>query len=377
MKAFHPMKALSTLTAAIIIGGIILRPAAAGDQLSLSIRSSTDTLQYSMGDVSGSVLLADLDKFDTTVIRSRAPLVLISPIDTLVITYSPQPVTAWIVSSSDTIYETIIFKKPVDEVLRDYAAFGNTRPPDMDNFSYALPSESLLTELRTTYNLDSVAGDGSEIQRIINFMHWAHTIVRHDGNSTNPEPRNALNLIRVCREENRGVNCRMIATILNEAYLAMGFNSRFVTCLPEDKTDTDCHVTNMVFSKTLDKWVYMDPTFQGYFMDEDSVLLNHMEIRQRLIEGRPLLLPDDLNWNGTPYDHDQYRNYMTKNLFRFSCPVGSEPGYESKESDLAWIHLNPAGYDDDKVGSADTTGVPGALRVDYYTNDAGFFWAKP
>ena len=55
-------------------------------------------------------------------------------------------------------------------------------------------------------------------------MHWVHNAVRHDGSSRNPTSRNAIDLIEVCRKENRGINCRMMAQVLNECYLAMGFS---------------------------------------------------------------------------------------------------------------------------------------------------------
>ena len=70
-------------------------------------------------------------------------------------------------------------------------------------------------------------------------MHWVHNAVRHDGSSRNPTSRNAIDLIEVCRKENRGINCRMMAQVLNECYLAMGFKSRFVTCMPRKMVNDD------------------------------------------------------------------------------------------------------------------------------------------
>ena len=130
-------------------------------------------------------------------------------------------------------------------------------------FVYQPSSDTNLIRLRKTFNLDSVAGAGDEMSRVIRLMKWAHRIVRHDGSSSNPPSRNALDLIDVCRKEQRGVNCRMIATILNEAYLSMGFPSRHITCLPMDTTDQDCHVINIVYSTTRGKWLWMDPDVRG------------------------------------------------------------------------------------------------------------------
>ena len=47
------------------------------------------------------------------------------------------------------------------------------------------------------FNLDS-AGSGDELSKIRNLMHWVHNAVRHDGSSSNPTSRNAIDLIEVC-----------------------------------------------------------------------------------------------------------------------------------------------------------------------------------
>lgn len=58
-----------------------------------------------------------------------------------------------------------------------------------------------------------------------------------------------------------------MAQMLNECYLAMGFKSRFITCMPKVMIN-DCHVINAVYSNTLNKWLWMDPTFNAYVTDE-------------------------------------------------------------------------------------------------------------
>jgi hypothetical protein len=314
---------------------------------------------------------------DTLNIKLDCEMVFFSGGDTLATRFSREPIDVVFVSTTDTLPLKVIYAERKIDFLRQYPDFGTTPAEGLPPFHYAAPADSLLTELRTTYNLDSVAGAGSETEKIINLMRWAHHIVTHDGSSTNPKPKNALNLISVCEKENRGVNCRMMATILNEVYLAMGFKSRHVTCMPIEKEFDDCHVVNMVFSETLGKWLFMDPTFEGYLMDKDSTLVGIAEARQMLIDGEPLLISDGLNWNDEPYDKSTYKNYLTKNLFRFLCPLGSVPGYESNDGDLAWIYLNPAGYEAEKTGTADTTGSEGSLRVNYYTDNADYFWTEP
>jgi len=121
----------------------------------------------------------------------------------------------------------------------------------------------------------------------------------------------------------------MIAQILNECYLAMGFKSRYVTCLPKKYID-DCHVINLVYSNTLDKWIWIDPTFNTYVMDENGTLLSIAEVRERLISGAPLQINEDANWNNKKKEtKEHYLDfYMTKNLYCMECVLHS--GYNTE-----------------------------------------------
>jgi hypothetical protein len=226
-------------------------------------------------------------------------------------------------------------------ILRKHAAYDTSEVADPPLFRYQAAGDSNLQRLRRQYDLDSVAGNGDEVSRIINLMEWVHGQVRHDGASDNPSLRNSLHLLQVCQEEHRGINCRMMATILNEVYLSMGFSSRHVTCSPADTTDPDCHVVTLVYSRALGKWVMMDPTFAGYFSDPQGTLCGIADVRARLASGQTVAPAPGLNWNGSPYDPAQYVSYITKNFYRFSCPLASEFGYESEDADRDYVDLRP------------------------------------
>lgn len=251
------------------------------------------------------------------------------------------------------------------QILRDHAGYAVQPGLDLPDFTYQGPTESELREFRRTYHLDDVAGQGDEVSRIINLMRWVHKTIRHDGSSSNPDPRNALHILDVCRDGKRGVNCRMLATVLNEAYLAMGFKSRHITCLPKYADDPDCHVINIVYAPSLGKWLYMDPSFEAYWRNERGDLLSIAEVREAIIRNEKIVLDKETNWNGQPNDAAGYLQYMSKNLYRFSSPAASEFGYESKPVTLR-ICLEPAGTE----WKPDT----GAA---IHTTDAGRFWQLP
>jgi hypothetical protein len=247
----------------------------------------------------------------------------------------------------------------------------------MPAFTYQSTTSVELTALKNKFNLDSISGTGDEISKFKNLLYWAHNIVLHDGNSNNPPSRNAVDLIAVCKKENRGVNCRMMATILRDAYQAEGFPTRIVTCMPKDTADSDCHVITVVWSKTLNKWVWMDPTFNAYVSDDKGNLLNIEEVRERLINGSPLVLNNDANWNNKVKEtKEQYLGYyMSKNLYWLKCSIKSEWDIETLKAgkpDLEYINLYPGNF---STIHQPKKARPGA--VEYAVNDPDYFWQKP
>lgn len=355
-------------------------PAGLGAELHLKLNN--DTLVVKSGEERGSFPLSAIKDYDSLRVWDHASLIFYSGNDSLVVTKTATTVPLTIEGPSRTLHVFVWFCSSLDRfsqyvaIQRKFPAFGTTAPPNGATFGYSDTDDSNLVRLREKYHLEQVAGSGSEISRIINLMKWVHATIHHDGSSTNPSPRNALHILQVCADSSRGANCRMIATALNEVYLAVGLKSRHLTCMPEDKEDQDCHVIDMVWSDSLSKWVYMDPSFQAYFEDQNGVILSPQEVRKAFIKGDSLALNEDIDHNGEPHDPIQYKSYMAKNLFRFLVPLKSEFGYESLDGDVAWVYLNPVGYDSALVGQADTTTGQTSRHINFYTDNATWFWER-
>jgi hypothetical protein len=251
--------------------------------------------------------------------------------------------------------------------FKDYGPAPASATAPAPAFTYQAPDAPDLAALRKACRLDEVAGSGPEFERIVKVMRWVHAQVRHDGSSKNPEPMNALHLLEVCRAEQRGINCRMMATILNEAYLSLGFKSRQVTCQPLDEKDPDCHVITTVWSNDLGKWLYMDPTMEAWFMDGQGRPLSIAEVRERLISGAPLELAKGANWNGRPENPATYKAYMAKNLVRITCPVESAFGYESRPG-RRYVTLDAAAFPPRPARDA---------AGGHIVHDPAAFWVRP
>lgn len=252
------------------------------------------------------------------------------------------------------------------QLLKESPAYG-AEGKDV-KWSYAQASDSILKLDREYFNLDSIAGNGDDISRIKNLMYWVHDAVRHDGSSYNPDSKSLIDLYEICKKEDRGVNCRMMAIMLTEALLAEGIPARYLTCQPKLWAyDSDCHVICMAWAESLGKWIWVDPTFAAFVTDENGLLLHPGEVRERLIADLPLVLNPDANWNHkSPKTKEDYLDkYMAKNLYYITAITENRPRPEGTGATKStYVLLAPEG----------ATNLPGGNIV---INEPSAFWARP
>ena len=276
----------------------------------------------------------------------------------------------------------IKYKMPYLEKLKKAEKYNLSDNRFIPKFEYQSMDNPNLVRIRKDLKLDSIAGNGNEVSKILNLLHWVHNIIRHDGSSNNPTLKNAIDLIKVCKTEKRGVNCRMMATILNECYLSMGIKSRYITCMPKETEFDDCHVINMVYSNDLKKWIWIDPTFDAYVMNEKGELLGLAEVRERLINGKTLILNPEANWNKKNSQTKEYylETYMAKNLYRLETPLVSEYDSETWKSgkEITYVELLPLdGIVQTPQKSEQTNTKTGVKFTHYKTNNPNLFWTEP
>ncbi len=324
------------------------------------------------------------DRYVTNIRNSS--VTFYTDLDSITFKAKPGKVIDFIIllNNKDTAHTQIAYEEVISYLnrLKKASKYNINEKRVIPKFTYQPASTPELLSLRTGFKLDSIAGAGSEISKMLNLCHWIHELIPHDGQHENPEIRNALSMITVCKKDQRGLNCRGLATVLNECYLAMGFKSRFLTCLPRDSNDTECHVINMVYSQDLQKWIWVDPTHDAYVTDHKGTLLGPSEVRQKLISGQTLILNPTANWNHqTTTTKDNYLdNYMAKNLYRFECPIHSQYDTETKLKDktIDYVQLLPVEYYRQLPAKTDYTNpANGTTLVNYKSNNPSWFWAKP
>lgn len=371
---------MKVLPVIILLAGWTI-PVLAQQQLPV-IRATSKTVSIKDGPNFSKDIWTIEPQVKTDIYRTSAKrVVFYTDIDSIVIKVKPgQPQDFYILlNDKDSARTQVSFQPSRLEMLKQAKKYNFADKRTFPGFTYQSPDDSVLKRIREEFKLDSVAGSGNEVSRIINLMQWVHNTIRHDGNTNNPTIKNAIDIIGICKQEGRAVNCRMMATVLNECYLAMGFKSRFLTCMPKEIKFDDCHVINMVYSEDEQKWIWMDPTFNAYVMDEKGGMLGPKEVRERLVNGQPLILNPDANWNRKISQTKAHylETYMAKNLYRMEAIAGSVYNTETVAAGkwLNYIQLVPL---DGLNQEGKKTENPGRNSyATYITNNPDLFWAKP
>jgi len=278
-----------------------------------------------------------------------------------------------ILKGKDTAWTQIKCVPSKLKILQEAGKYQTEKTDNFPKFTYQSMDNGNLKNVRTTLKLDSIAGNGDEISKILNLLYWVHNTIRHDGSNNGNCEFDAIDWYNYYKATRKGINCRSLASFLNECYLSMDIPSRFMVCLPKDSTDTDCHVINSVYSKTLKKWIWIDPTFNAYVKDENGNLLGIEEVRERLIDSKPLVLNEDANWNNEQKETpDVYWEYMSKNLYWLQCATDSKFNTESpyRDTNATYVSLVPTGF---AAWGKSYSYFPKSLE----TTDSNYFWQKP
>ena len=294
------------------------------------------------------------------------PVTFITDIDSITCVVGTDTPFTFIIlfQGKDSALTEVRYKPTYLEVLIAGGPYAHDPASTVIPFSYRSADAPELRSIRERFALDSIAGHGPEEIRVINILHWVHTTFPHDGTKDAPPSSGTGDLMGKCvADSNATVDCGSLATILADCYTALGFRARRIVCLPKDSTDYDCHSIDVVYLPGIRRWVWMDPTNDAYVRDEQGQLLEIGDVRQRLIENRPLWLNEDANWNhrsAVTADHYLYK-YMAKNLFALlyygTTAEGSTP-----------VLLTPARF-------------PGAIprtraAAPVCTHDPEVFWGK-
>ena len=225
-------------------------------------------------------------------------------------------------------------------------------------------------EIRDYFQLDQLYdADADTWTKALAIGKFVASNIPHDNQEIEPEHRNAIDLWEYTKNVAPAFNCRLHSILTFELMLAAGLHARYVTCLPEDRYDTDCHVVNEVWLPELGKWAMIDSDMDGnYASDLDGTPLSLREIREHYISGEKMQYHPRFKKGTTKMS--EYYAYMAKNTYWFSCWETLsyyQEDMENREREAGRnINLVPSGFEAFHI-----------LDGGWDTTDADSFWAAP
>ena len=176
--------------------------------------------------------------------------------------------------------------------------------------------------LREKYALDTIAGRGKDFDRAKRLMHNLAPRLKHSSWYDNHVPCNALDLLDYSLDQpEHGINCLNKSKILAECCLALGIYARRVSIMPYSPYDFDNHVVTEIYDRTMEKWVMLDITTDGYFVDENKNPLSLLEMRDAFARDEFVTFVSSADklkdLQKSQYKNSYQNSYICKNLFYF------------------------------------------------------------
>ena len=262
------------------------------------------------------------------------------------------------------------FEKGFDKYLKLLRKSG-PYVKDADTFEMKIIQDTARAkEIRDYFQLESLyEADADTWTKALAIGKFVASNIPHDNQAEYPEHVNAIGLWEYTRDVAPAFNCRLHSILSFELMLAAGLNARYVTCLPEDENDSDCHVVNEVWLPEMGKWAMIDTDSGGYYYsDVNGVPLSLKEIRDRYISGEEMILYPRFKASGK--NNVDHLAYMAKNTYWFNCwenlSYYQEDANDRKRAQGLSVSLVPSGfepfyYQDNSI----------------ITSDADIFWAPP
>lgn len=256
------------------------------------------------------------------------------------------------------------------ELLRTSEPFAK----DTVSFEMKIIQDSVRAdEIRDYFQLDKLYdADMNTWAKALAIGKFVAANIPHDNQKIEPKNRNAIDLWEYTKNVAPAFNCRLHSILTFELMLAAGLDVRYVTIMPEDKNDNDCHVVNEVWLPELGKWAMIDTDGDGnYASDLNGTPLSLREIREHYISGEKMQYHPEFKKASTKVNN--HYAYMAKNTYWFSCwetlSYYQEDGENRAREAGRYINLVPPGF------KPFIMGVFG--DGDIVTTDADTFWAAP
>jgi hypothetical protein len=249
------------------------------------------------------------------------------------------------------------------KLLREAGPYkADTAEVKINHIPYAERAE----EIREYFCLDTLYDAcASTWEKTLAIGKFVASNIPHDNQKEYPEYVNAIGLWEYTKTVAPAFNCRLHSILTYELLTAAGIKARYITCLPYDRNDNDCHVVNEVWLPETGKWVMIDTDMRRYITDKKGNLLSLAEIREHFINDKKIVVYYDFKNPSSRISY--YYAYMAKNTYWF-CRWG----------DLGFYQEDYKTFPKSKLRSRYYALVPEGFETfsgrEITTNDSEQFW---
>lgn len=249
------------------------------------------------------------------------------------------------------------------KLLREAGRYkADTAEVKINHIPYAERAE----EIREYFCLDTLYdARASTWEKTLAIGKFVASNIPHDNQKEYPEYVNAIGLWEYTKTVAPAFNCRLHSILTYELLTAAGIKARYITCLPYDRNDNDCHVVNEVWLPETGKWVMIDTDMKRYVTDRKGNMLSLAEIREYFINDKKVVVYH--NFDNPSSRISYYHAYMAKNTYWFCC-----------WGDLGFYQEDYKTFPESKLRSRYYALVPEGFETfsgrEITTNDSEQFW---
>ena len=226
--------------------------------------------------------------------------------------------------------------------------------------------EARAKEIREYFQLDTLYPENATTwEKAVAIGKFVSSNIPHANQRKWPKDVNAIGLCEYIKDVEPAFNCRLHSIFAFELFLSADIKARYITCMPQDKEDPDCHVVDEVWLPELNKWAMVDTDMGGHYVtDRNGTPLSLKEMRENYISGEKMLMHPAF---GKAQKDNDYYAYMAKNTYWFSC-WGTLSYYQEDRNveDVdrsSYVNLIPSGFVPFNVGGGNIV-----------TTNAEMFW---
>ncbi len=256
-------------------------------------------------------------------------------------------------------------------------SYSNEDPDSLYEFYYSdTLGNDYLRELRNKYKLELlVSGQKSEFEKIKIISDWTNQQWSHNGSNT-PTKQDALTILAEA-QQGKQFRCVEYGIVATSALNSIGIPARTLGLKTRDVEKVRRgagHVVTEVFSRELNKWIFIDPQF-NIIPTLNGTPLNGVEFQKEIYNKNVGLKLVNKQGELSKEDSESYIKWIGKYLFYFDVLFDQKTLNSDKFKSInrmTKLTLVPVGYKEPRIFQRNSK-----INYSYYTNSLNDFYRNP